>query len=101
MILYNVTVTIDPQVEQEWIAWMKEVYIPEVMKTECFEEHKFLRLKTERPDIDGNTYAIQYFASDEDQIKFYMENYAMKLGRFHAEHFGTSAASFSTLLEEV
>ncbi|XOV92866.1 MAG: DUF4286 family protein [Bacteroidota bacterium] len=101
MILYNVTITIDPQVEQEWITWMKGVFIPEMMKTECFVEHKFLRLKTDRPDVDGITYAIQYFASNEDQIQFYMENYAHQLGKLHAERFGTRSASFSTLLEEV
>ena len=33
MILYNVTVNIDTDVEEDWIEWMKETHIPEVMKT--------------------------------------------------------------------
>ncbi len=101
MILYNVTVTIDPQIESEWIAWMKDEHIPEVMKTGCFVEHKFLRLKTERPDVDGNTFAIQYFAEDEKQIEVYLENHAMALRKSHADRYGRKSAAFHTILEEV
>ena len=36
MLLYNVTVGIDKELEQEWIDWMKQQYIPVVMKTEMF-----------------------------------------------------------------
>ncbi len=101
MILYNVTVTIDPQVELEWVEWMKNEHIPEVMKTGCFEEHKFLKLVTERPDVDGITYAIQYFAIDGKQIDVYMEKHAPALRQSHAAKFGNKSAAFRTLLEEV
>lgn len=101
MILYNVTVTIDPQVETEWIAWMKETHIPEMMETGCFEEHKFLKLITERPDVDGTTYAIQYFATDTGKIDLYLANHAPKLRQSHADRFGSQSAAFRTLLEEV
>ncbi len=40
MILYNVTISIDPEVHQEWLAWMKEVHIPDVLKTGMFRENK-------------------------------------------------------------
>lgn len=101
MILYNVTVTIDPQVEAEWIAWMKETHIPEMMKTGCFKEHKFLKLMSDRPDVDGNTYAIQYFAIDTEQIDRYLADHAPSLRQSHAERFGDKSAAFRTLLEEV
>ena len=32
-ILYNVTVSIDKDVEKEWLEWMKKVHIPDVMRT--------------------------------------------------------------------
>lgn len=101
MILYNVTVTVDPQIEDEWVQWMKEEHIPDVMKTGCFLENKFLRLKTERPDVDGITYAIQYFASDEQQIGVYLDSHAPSLQKAHAEKYGNQSAAFRTLLEEV
>jgi len=30
MILYNVTVSIDPEIAEEWLTWMREVHIPDV-----------------------------------------------------------------------
>ncbi len=101
MILYNVTVTIDPQIESEWINWMKETHIPDMMKTGCFEGHKFLKLMTDRPDVDGNTYAVQYFATDTSKIDLYLANHAPTLRKMHADLFGSKSAAFRTLLEEV
>ncbi len=37
MILYNVTVALDPAIETEWLAWMQQEHIPEVMATGCFD----------------------------------------------------------------
>ena len=37
MILYNVTVGIDEDVEEEWLVWMIKIHIPEVMATEMFK----------------------------------------------------------------
>ena len=54
MILYNVTVKVDPEVEDEWVNWMKEVHIPDVLKSGLFERHHFLKF----PDENGNTYSI-------------------------------------------
>jgi hypothetical protein len=43
MILYNVTVSIDESVEKEWLQWMKEVHIPDVMNTGLFVSSKICR----------------------------------------------------------
>ena len=36
MIVYNVTVNIDKNIVDDWLTWMKEIHIPEVMKTGFF-----------------------------------------------------------------
>ena len=36
MFLYNVTVGIDKDAEQEWLQWIKAEHIPEIMRTEMF-----------------------------------------------------------------
>jgi len=38
MILYNVTVKIMKPLEAEWLKWMKEVHIPDVINTGLFGE---------------------------------------------------------------
>ncbi|MFY8045434.1 MAG: DUF4286 family protein, partial [Chitinophagaceae bacterium] len=43
MFIYNVTVKIDPSIEADWIQWMKEEHIPEVLATGKFFESRFVR----------------------------------------------------------
>lgn len=59
MILYNVTVAIDKKVEKQWVEWMKEVHIPEVMETNQFVENKFFKvLNTDDPSLHHIVYNI-------------------------------------------
>ena len=39
MIVYNVTVKIEKDIHDDWLAWMKETHIPEVLKTNLFEDN--------------------------------------------------------------
>ena len=40
MIIYNVTVNVEAEIHNDWISWMKEVHIPDVMNTGYFLENK-------------------------------------------------------------
>ncbi|MCE3229382.1 MAG: hypothetical protein K0S32_3933, partial [Bacteroidetes bacterium] len=33
MFIYNVTVNISNDIHTDWLKWMKEIHIPDVMKT--------------------------------------------------------------------
>lgn len=100
MILYNVTVAIDKKVEAEWIVWMKEVHIPEVMETNQFEAFKFFKvLNTEDPE--ASSYSVQYFAEDMKNIQMYMAAFAPELQQKALKTFPNKMAAFRTLLESV
>ncbi|MEP5610821.1 MAG: DUF4286 family protein [Cyclobacteriaceae bacterium] len=101
MILYNVTVNIDADVEQEWIMWMKETHIPEVMETGFFTEHRMMKMLSEAEDETGTTYAIQYMADSLDQLETYLNTVATKLQKASIIKYGTKMAAFRTVLEEV
>jgi hypothetical protein len=47
MIIYNVTVNVDEDVAVEWLQWMKETHIPDVMKTGMFLESRICRVLAE------------------------------------------------------
>ena len=71
MIIYNVTVSlVDQSIHQDWLKWMKEIHIPEVMDTGYFLDNKICRLLVE----DEITYAIQYTCKDMDTLNEYQEN---------------------------
>ena len=44
MILYNVTVNIENAVADEWLQWMKEVHVPDVMRTGIFIQNTIFRI---------------------------------------------------------
>ncbi len=44
MIYYNVTSQIDINIETEWVKWMQEEHIPEMLNTKYFIEVKLLKI---------------------------------------------------------
>lgn len=97
MILYNVTVNIDKEVEEEWKEWMKNKHIPDVLATGLFIENKFFRLLQDEPQ--GTTYSIQYFLESIEKFQEYEQNHAHQLQQEHMQKYGNKAVAFRTLLE--
>jgi hypothetical protein len=101
MIVYNVTINIEPDVEQAWLMWMKSEHIPRVMETGYFTDHRILRLLNEQPDATGTTYAIQYNADDIGKLEAYLEKEAPRLQKESLNAFPGKFVAFRTFLEEV
>jgi len=100
MLLYNVTVKIDHDIEQDWLDWMQSVHIPRVMATGLFYNHFIFKLLNEA-EHDGITYSIQYYANSIDDVEQYLENYAPAYIDEHMHKFRHKHVAFRTLLESV
>lgn len=100
MIIYNVTVSLaDESIHDEWLQWMKEVHVPQVMQTGLFAESKMLRLLHE--ENNGITYAIQYRCPSLTHYGRYLNEFAPALQAETAKRYGDKVLAFRTLLEEV
>lgn len=97
MILYNVTVSVDPSVHEEWLSWMKTVHVPDVMKTGMFLESKICRIHAF--EEGGLSYSIQYLAADAARYERYDKEFAPTLQAAHGKKFAGKFAAFRTLLE--
>lgn len=95
-IIYNVTVNIDLNVHEEWVSWMKEVHIKDVMETGLFLEARFSRILAE--EDGGKSYSIQYLCCDMETLRKYEEEFAPKLQADHSSKFAGKFAAFRTLL---
>ncbi len=95
-IIYNVTISIDESVHDEWHKWMKEVHISDVMNTGLFLDARFSRILAE--EEGGRSYSIQYLCKDMETLEYYQENHAPKLQNEHNSKFGGKFAAFRTLL---
>jgi len=99
MILYNVTVKIDQNVEEEWFAWMKGVHIPEILETGFFVEHKICKIVFPVDDDGGSTYAIQYFCNTMDDLNAYQSKFAKDLQAKHKQRYNNRYVAIRTLME--
>ena len=72
MILYNVTVSIDFDIHESWLKWMKEIHIPNVLATGLFIENKIARIHAE--EEGGISYSIQYLLNSWDDYNLYQNN---------------------------
>ncbi len=99
MIVYNVTVSIDPQIEKEWLSWMRTIHIPDVMSTGCFRDSKLCRVHGE--EEGGLTYAITYVAHSQAIFDQYQKEFSPRLQAEHNQKFGGKFAAFRTMLSVI
>ena len=57
MLVYNITIKVDVEIKEEWIAWQMNEHIPEIMSTNLFNDFKVFQL-LDQDDEDGPTYVI-------------------------------------------
>lgn len=99
MVLYNVTVNIDEHVHDEWLDWMKQVHIPDVLATGHFIENKICKILAESEG--GISYSIQYLCNDMSEYEKYEREHAPRLQKEHGERYAGRYVAFRTLLEVV
>ena len=99
MILYNVTVILEESSEKEWLKWMQEVHIPEVMATNCFTSNRILKV-IDSPN-EGATYCIQYIAENQAVYEKYKAQFAPALQAATLRKFENKFVAYRSLMEFV
>lgn len=99
MYIYNVTVNVEDSVTENWISWMSEVHIPDVLQSGLFLGATFSKLMVQ--EEQGTTFSIQYRLKDEESFHIYSEMYAPALQAEHKKHFGEKTVAFRTIMEVV
>ena len=99
MIIYNVTVSVEKSVKEDWLTWMQEVHIPEVMATGVFSKSQINRVMVQG-DSD-NTFAITYTCASMKDLHQYQIKFAPELQQKHVARYGDKAVAFRTLMEVI
>jgi hypothetical protein len=99
MHIYNVTVNVENNILNDWLSWMKQTHIPEVMATGMFLSCQINKVLVE--EEQGETYAIQYSAKDLQSIRLYQELYGPELQQKTRARYGDKLVAFRTLMEVV
>lgn len=99
MIIYNVTINIENDVREEWLQYMKNKHIPDVMATGFFLENKICKVLID--EEQGTTYSIQYTAANMADYEAYKKNHAAALQKEVTDKYPGKFVAFRTLLEIV
>ncbi|MCA1659198.1 MAG: DUF4286 family protein [Verrucomicrobiaceae bacterium] len=99
MIIYSVNITVDRRVEDEWLEWMQQVHVPQVVRTGCFIDARISKI------LDGAgeeaSYVIQYQCRSFADYDRYRENFAAALQKDHTDRFAGHFRASRQLLEEL
>ena len=99
MILYSVTVSLPEHLEREWVAWQKEIHIPEVLATGFFTQHQMHKLIEPVMEVGYVTYNILYRLDSLTALNTYREQFAPGLQRKHLERFGDQVFAVRAVME--
>jgi len=99
MIIYSVTITIEASIESEWVEWMNEVHVPDVLRTGCFSTCSFSKVLGSADD--ELTYVLQYRCRSLTDYHRYRDNFAPALQKDHTDRFAGKFRGSRQVLEEI
>jgi len=100
MYIYNLTIKVDHAIIREWLHWLKQEHIPEILATGCFTEATVLEL-LETVDEEGATFAVQYKTSRLENYRRYLSEYAPLLRQKGLDKWGNKFVAFRTFMKIV
>jgi hypothetical protein len=100
MYIYNVTTNIQDAVHDQWLIWMKETHIPDMLATGKFLSAKMCAVLVEE-DMGGTTYSVQVTTVDTKTLEAYYEVDAPRLRQDALKLFANQFVSFRTELKVI
>ncbi|PXX30711.1 DUF4286 family protein [Arenibacter sp. ARW7G5Y1] len=97
MYIYNVTMNIEESIQEQWLSWMKEVHIPEMLKSGKFSKALMTKVLVEE-EMGGITYSIQYTTDSKETLQKYYDQDAERMRKKVMELFAGKFVAFRTEL---
>lgn len=99
MIIYNVTINIEEAATAEWLSWMQQKHIPDMIATGKFTEALMTKILVDE-EMGGNTYSVQFRCPDKTTLEAYYAEDAERL-RGDSARFAGKFVAFRTELEVI
>ena len=100
MYIYNVTTKVHQSIAHDWLCWIQEEHIPDLIATGCFSSAGILQL-LETDDTEGPTFAVQYRAESKSQYNLYVEKYAAIMRQKSFDKWGDKVIGFRSLMQVI
>jgi hypothetical protein len=99
-VIYNVTIKVSGNIADEWLQWLLNEHIPDVMNTGCFISHQVVRL-LEVDDSEGPTYAVQYLSISKADYNRYISMHANEMRERSYKKWGDQFIAFRSVMQLV
>ena len=98
-LLYNVTISVEPEIQAEWLQWMLKEHLREMLGTGCFLGFRFCELQAD--GVQGPTYTVQYELASSEDLQRYEQEFAPHMRQKGVDRFGNKALAFRTQMRVV
>ncbi|HET8754248.1 MAG TPA: DUF4286 family protein [Salinimicrobium sp.] len=99
MYIFNVTTNVQEDIHDEWLDWMKNERIPEMLATGKFQKALLSRVLVNE-EMGGITYSVQYTSKNDKILKDFHEQDAQRLAILKKQFEG-KVFSFQTEMQVV
>lgn len=98
MIIYSISIIVKNSVVSEWLSWMNQEHIPEILATGLFLDYRIMKNLIPSSLSDETNFIINYRLKSIEDYHVYAEKYSPALQSKHHEKFpGKFRASRSVL----
>ncbi len=99
MLIYNTTFQVDDEVHDNFLIWIKECYIPEVLKQGTLKSPRICRILSHRED--GSAYSLQWEVENSTLLHRWHMEQGMRLNEELVNIFKDKVIGFPTLMEVI
>jgi hypothetical protein len=100
MIVYNVTIKVNEAIAKDWLHWLQQEHIPDVINTGYFTKAVVLKL-LDTTDLEDPTYAVQYYAENKANLDSYLDQFATEMRNRAFHKWGDQFIAFRSVMEVV
>ncbi|MDP4278896.1 MAG: DUF4286 family protein [Bacteroidota bacterium] len=100
MLIVNTTFHVAESCEEAWKKWVREAYIPEVVKTNLLINPTLFHLLVEN-EPGTNSYALQFEVADLSTLQEWFDNYGVTMQQSMSKRFNEDVLGFTTLMERL
>ncbi len=100
MYIYNITTNVSDVIHDDWLRWMRNIFIPEMLATGKFSKAKMTKVLV-KEEMGGVTYSVQYTTDSLETLSDFYKNDALKLQEKSTKLFKNQFVDFTTELEVV
>jgi len=99
MYIYNITFNVDKEIERDWLKYIKEKFIPQMLHSGLLQSSLTSKIMVD--EAQGTSYSIQFAAENKSDLKKFIENELSPiLHELHAK-FSPKMVYFATELDVI